>query len=100
MRSRPRWTSSAVTSTKRTGNPALAATSQIPEPIVPQPTTPTVPMLNVRALPVAGRRTSLMIPCYPAPAAVRSSTTPAALNVMWATIAVTTEPRRCTIRAR
>ena len=49
MRSRPRSTSSAVTSTKRTGKPALAATSQIPEPIVPQPTTPTVPMLNVRA---------------------------------------------------
>src|SRR5947209_6750254 len=44
-RPRPRLTSSALASTKRTGNPAWAATWTMPAPMRPQPITPTFLMV-------------------------------------------------------
>src|SRR3989441_11326101 len=44
-RLRPRLTSSALASTKSTGNPAWAATWAMPEPMRPQPMTPTFLMV-------------------------------------------------------
>ena len=50
-RSRPRLTSSSLASTKRTPKPACAATCTMPEPMSPQPITPTFLMAMILPVP-------------------------------------------------